>query len=168
MQRKKLQAFNGYATSPWCTDQVGPQKQGGAVLLLGLILLVVFSVLSVSSVEIGINNEKIAANHFSNQATFQLAESAAPYALAQNAWVNEAISRADESNNVVGAFTVPQTKTDEVLTVTLQASRVPMPGYSLLIDSGSRFVQVTTASDAAIKNGTPARVVQGFVRAGAG
>ena len=145
-----------------------PQQQKGAVLLLGLVMLVVFSLLSVSAAQTGMLNERVAANHYHNEATFQLAESAAPYALTQNSWVNAAVARADEVENIVGAFVVPVENNTDTLTVTLQAERVAMPGYSLLVDSGSRFLQVTTASNASMDNGTPTQVVQGFVRAGAG
>lgn len=145
-----------------------PQKQQGAVLLLGLVMLVVFSLLSVSATQTGMLNERVAANHYRNEATFQLAESAAPYALAQNTWVNEAVARADEEDNIVGAFEVPVENNADSLTVTLQADRVAMPGFSLLVDSGSRFLQVTTSSNASMDSGTPTQVVQGFVRAGAG
>lgn len=144
-----------------------PQHQQGAVLLLGLIMLVVFSVLSVSAAQTGIMNERVAANHYRNAATFQLAESAAPYALDQGAWVNQAIGAMEAENKTVGAFAIPVEGNNNSLSVTLEASFVALPKTSLVADSGTCYIQIKTQSQATLDNGPQTRVEQGSVRVAA-
>jgi Tfp pilus assembly protein PilX len=145
-----------------------PTTERGAVLLLALIMLAVFSVLSVSAARTGMWNEQMAANYSNHETAFQLAESAGPYSLEQTTWVNEALRRIDEANNVVGTFTVPVPNSAHSVSVSLQADKVLMPGYSLLVNGGARFVQLQTDSSASVDSATATKLVQGFVRAGAG
>lgn len=65
-------------------------KQSGAVLIIGLILLTVMTIVVVAGMESAIVNEKISYNHQAKETLFQLVDSGGPIGLEQKNLINDA------------------------------------------------------------------------------
>lgn len=77
---------------PRCHLRQNAGYEQGSVLIIGLILLVGITLLSVSGMQSVVLNQQMAVNTFEVERDYQLAESAGNFAVQQNAWVNSAFN----------------------------------------------------------------------------
>ncbi len=144
-------------------------KQQGVVLIVGLLILISLTLLSVGGVNSSVMNERMASNAQIINRALQSAESAGTYAINQTSWMNQTLTYVDDAS--FDDWTVYDVDLhDEVsrTTATLSADKVLVPGYSADNDAGVSYIQVQVDSSATINNGVDTRLIQGFVAIGAG
>ncbi len=121
-------------------SRISPQKQTGAALVVGLILLVVITVLAISGMNTATTELAMARNDQNYENAFQAAETGLAAALGQGAW-----------NTLAGA-TVTQTITaNETVTAQIQfedSTPVPDKAYSLGVGSGISAYHFVATSQA--------------------
>jgi hypothetical protein len=140
--------------------------QQGAVLFIGLILLLGVTLLSISGMQSVVLNQRMATNAFEVERDDQLAESAGKYAIQQNAWVNSALNGLEATLN--GEPTANYTISDlvagensEPATVGLWRRSFQDLGVSVGSASGISTVLIETYGNAGVENGG-STIVQGF------
>ncbi len=121
-------------------SRISPQKQTGAALVVGLILLVVITVLAISGMNTATTELAMARNDQNYENAFQAAETGLAAALGLGAW-----------DTLAGA-TVTQTITaNETVTAQIQfedSTPVPDKAYSLGVGSGISAYHFVATSQA--------------------
>lgn len=162
------------------STQMGMRKQRGMALIVGLLILGVVALVSVSAMRGSTTQEQMAANNQNQILTFQAAESAIRTVIGEVAGVVD--RPAGENQNVfsqaiaLGAATPnPPTRTltnlgsgaESIATVTYGGT-APSPGFSLDVSAGSVVAhQFTITSVGSIDStGAEATHIQGVERAG--
>lgn len=153
--------------------------QSGAVLLIGLILLVGITLLSVAGMQTAVLNERMASNAQQIEQGNQLAESAGIVGIANTAWVNAALmylethpdpaldmSPPNENKYDLGALSTASQ--DIQVSVGLLARDVVLPGISAGMDSDITCRVVEVHGSARLSTVTENKIVQGFKKCGAG
>ncbi len=152
--------------SKYVNCSVPRQKQKGAVLSVGLLMLVVMTLLSVTGLNSSIMNEQIASNAFVNAKSLQSAESASFYSLGMNDWVGEAIRHRKNSSYQPTNYSVDLGDSHATSNVSLTAMEVLGMGSTIRVDSGIAKILLQTAGSASVNSGTSVSVTQGFYRLG--
>ena len=145
-----------------------PQRQDGAVLIVGLMILVVMTLLSVTGVQTSMMNERMAANAFRISQSFQAAESASYYALNQSEWINDTLKYIDNSDYQWPSRDVELEGYSAESSVTMSARRALIVGHSISLNSDTSYIQLQTSSQASVDDGAETNITQGYVRVGAG
>jgi len=149
--------------------------QQGAVLVLGLLILTIMSLITVSGMNAAIVNEKISANQQFVEVAFQSADSAGNFALEQDAWVNATLSQLEVPEPTWPTYDVGTIGGDDTnVNVEMRARRSFLPGNSVRLGGSFSFYTIETTADAtavATADG-PSQInkviVKAFSRAGAG
>ncbi len=108
--------------------RISPQKQNGAALVVGLILLVVITVLAISGMNTATTELAMARNDQNYENAFQAAESGLAAALGQAGF-----------NTLAGATVTQTITTNETVTTQMQfedSTPVPDKAFSLGVGSG--------------------------------
>ncbi len=146
-----------------------PAKETGAVLIVGLLLLISMTLLTVGGMQSVAMNENMASNSHLQNRRFQAAESAGEFSLDQTAWINQTLTYMDDPDfSDWPSYTVDINDQDLTIQVTLEASSSMMMGYSLNMDGSSSYIRLQADSQSNFATGASTRLVQGFVRVGAG
>ena len=120
--------------------RISPQKQNGAALVVGLILLVVITVLAISGMNTATTELAMARNDQNYENAFQAAETGLAALLGLGAF-----------NTLVGTTVTPPISTNESVTAQMQfevSSPVPDKAFSLGAGSGIaayHFIAISTA-----------------------
>ena len=149
-----------------------PKRQDGAVLIVGLLILIVLTSMAVTGASSSTVSEKIAANAQVRTNSFQVAESASVIAINTPAWVNEAMKHTGDPTYTNWAtetsIALPPGETTGIsATSTISARQEHASGYSLHIGSGLNYIRLQIDSDATVYN-TQRSLTHGYVRLGAG
>lgn len=146
------------------------RSQKGAVLIVGLLLLVSLTILTIGGVRSVGMNENLAANSHLQNRRFQAAESAGGYALNQDPWVNQTlVYMQDPTFNSWPSYTTVSGDTEVSAEVVLEAKKAMIMGYTLNVNASSSYVHLQVSAEATVgSSDTSTQVVQGFVRVGAG
>lgn len=144
-------------------------QQQGVVLIVGLLILVSLTLLSVGGMNASLMNERMAANAQIVHQSFQSAESAGTYAMSQASWMNQTLTYVDDATfDNWTVYDVDLHDDASTATATLSADKIIVPGYSADNEAGVSYIQLQVDSSAAIHDGVDTRLIQGFVAIGAG
>jgi type IV pilus assembly protein PilX len=144
-------------------------KQQGVVLIVGLLILISLTLLSVAGVNSSVMNERMASNAQVINKAFQSAESAGTYAINENSWMNQTLTYVDDASfDDWPVYDIDLQDSSSTTTATLSAEKVLVPGYSADNEAGVSYIQVQADSTATIDNQVDTRLIQGFVAIGAG
>lgn len=151
-------------------DLTSNRSQQGAVLIVGLLLLVSLTILTIGGVQSVGMNENLAANSHLQNRRFQAAESAGEYSLNQEPWVNQALTYMEDANFYSWpSYIVPSTDPDVSTQVVLEAKKAMVMGFTLNVNNSTSYIQLQASSESTIGvDNTSKELVQGFVRVGAG
>jgi type IV pilus assembly protein PilX len=145
------------------------QQQKGVVLIVGLMILISLTLLSVGGMNTSVMNERMAANAQIVHQAFQSAESAGTYAMNQSSWMNQTLTYVDDATfDDWTVYDVDLDNTTVSATATLSADKIIVPGYSADNEAGVSYIQLQVDSNAAVHDGVDTRLVQGYVAIGAG
>ncbi|HBF08967.1 MAG: hypothetical protein CMD81_07245 [Gammaproteobacteria bacterium] len=148
--------------------QMNYKQQQGVTLVIGLALLLVLALISHSSAEIGLNNEKVAHNTKLILEAEQAALSANQQAFETTNYINEALRYIDEPQfDAWPEYDLDTRQTHQIATAKLSVSRVALKGYSLNSGQSVKQVLLEVDSTAEINNRVDRRVAQGWIRVGA-
>ncbi len=152
-------------------------NQQGAVLVIGLMLLLGITLLSVSGIQSVVFNQRMATNAFQVEREFHLAESAGGYAVKQVDWRNSAFKYYESKPNIgllqepnvyygITHLTVGETSPPPVKAGVLVRPIQPL-NMSAGIGSGVQSWVVESYGNAGVESGGRT-IVQGFNVIGAG
>ena len=148
--------------------QMNYKQQQGVTLVIGLALLLVLALISHSSAEIGLNNEKVAHNTKLILEAEQAALSANQQAFETTNYINEALRYIDEPQfDDWPEYDLDTRQNHQLATATLSVSRVALKGYSLNSGLSVKQVLLEVDSTAEVNNRVDRRVAQGWIRVGA-
>ena len=121
-------------------SRISPQKQTGAALVVGLILLVVITVLAISGMNTATTELAMARNDQNYENAFQAAETGLAAALGLGAW-----------DTLANATVTPPITANETVTAQIQfegSTPVPDKAYSLGVGSGISAYHFVATSQA--------------------
>lgn len=145
------------------------QQQKGVVLIVGLLILISLTLLSVGGMNTSIMNERMASNAQIVQQAFQSAESAGTFAMNQPSWMNQTLTYVDDATfSAWTTYPVDLDNSDVTATAILSADKIIVPGYSADNEAGVSYIQLQVDSSAAVHDGVDTRLIQGYVAIGAG
>lgn len=145
------------------------QNQQGVVLIVGLLILISMTLLSVAGVNSSIMNERMASNSQIVHQSFQSAESAGTFGINQTSWMNQTLTYVDDASfNGWPTYSVDLHDEASTSSVTLSAEKTLVPGYSADNEAGVSYIQVQADSTASVNDQVDTRLIQGFVAIGAG
>ncbi len=144
------------------------QKQQGVSLFIGIALLLILALISHSSAEIGLNNEKVAHNTKLILEAEQAALSANQQAFETETYINEALRFIDEPDFDDWPDYDLDTRNDHhQANARLSTSRVSLKGYSLNSGQSVKQVLLEVDSSAEVNGRVDRRIAQGWIRVGA-
>jgi hypothetical protein len=146
-------------------------KQRGAVLFIGLILLMGITILSLSGMQSVVINQRLASNSFELDREKHLNESASIIALQNNAKINQTLHYLETDSlggygpNPVVEVVITELPPDPI-TVGLIAKKIPCNGCSSGLDSGFVSILLETHGQVGSSN-SKGILVQGYQIIGA-
>ncbi len=151
--------------------------QQGTVLVIGLMLLLGVTLLSVSGIQTVIFNQRMATNAFELERDHHLAESAGEFAVKQKPWVNSALSYYESHPSTALHVTPPvnyeithlsvSERSPPPVKVGLLARPIQALNTSAGIGSGVESWIIESYGNAGVENGGRT-IVQGYKVTGAG
>ena len=138
-----------------------PRNENGATLVVALIILVLISLIGVSSLKSATVVERMSANDYQKNITFQASESAAEVALKDTAKISEAII-----NGILPDTQVTTNLTNVETTVTYKAAGTAVTFGSSLGAQGfsGQRIMVTSTGQMGTDANMKSRTVHGVVR----
>lgn len=139
-----------------------PGNEKGATLIVALIMLVLISLIGATSMRGATITEKMSANDYQKNITFQASESAATVTLADNNLLSQALIANAPVTSLDVAINVPNATADVVFT---PVGASPVFGSSIGSDGFSgRRIMVTSTSQLTANNAAQTTTVHGVVR----
>lgn len=149
-----------------------PKKQQGAVLAIGLMILLVMTLSAISGMESTILTERMAANAETISETFQSAESCLQASRASTGWHTEAITEADRDvdDHTWPAYGVSFSQIATTNTATIRAFKTKLVGGEVTTDAASYTtrLEITCTSRHPDFTNQVVTLVQGYKKDGAG
>lgn len=149
-----------------------PQKQRGAVLAIGLMILLVMTLSAISGMESTILTERMAANAETISETFQSAESCLQASRATTGWHTEAITESDRDvdEHTWPSYGVSFTQIGTTNTATIRAFKTKLVGGEVTTDAASYTtrLEITCTSRHPDFTNQVVTLVQGYKKDGAG